>query len=54
MTPVYVGKKLVEVQLIHADQMSLYSFIILRRKKTPAQLFSCGICEMLENSGGCF
>ena len=37
----------------HAEQMSLYNFIILR-KKTPTQLFSCGICETFKNSGDCF
>ena len=36
----------------HAEQMSLYNFI-LRKKETPAQLLSCGICETFKNSGGC-
>ena len=35
-------------------QMPLYNFIILRKKETPAQMFSCGICQTLKNSGGCF
>ena len=35
--------------------MSLYNFIILRKKKqTPTHVFSCGICETFKNSGGCF
>ena len=24
------------------------------KKETPAQVFSCGICETFKNSGGCF
>ena len=47
-------KKLVEVRLNNTEQMSLYNFIILRKKETPAQVFSCGICETFKNSGGCF
>ena len=31
-------KKLAEVWLINAEQMSLYNFIILRKKGTPTQL----------------
>ena len=31
-------KKLAEVWLINAEQMSLYNFIILRKKETPTQL----------------
>ena len=34
--------------------MSLYNFIILRKKETPTQVFSCGIHETFKNSGGCF
>ena len=35
--------------------MSLYNFIILRKKKqTPTQVFSCGACETFKNSGGYF
>ena len=33
MTSIYMKKISVEVQLIHAEQMSLYSFIILRKKQ---------------------
>ena len=53
---------LLEVWLIHAEQMSLCNFIILRKKndlqffkkETPTQVFSCGICETFKNSGGYF
>ena len=38
-------KKLAEVRLINVEQMSLYNFIILRKKETPTQVFSCEICE---------
>ena len=38
----------------HAKQMSLYNFIILRKKETPTQVLSCGIGEAFKNSGGCF
>ena len=31
-------KKLAEVWLINAEQMSLYNFIILRKEETPTQL----------------
>ena len=33
MTSVYEKKMSAEVRLIHAEQMSLYDFIILRRKQ---------------------
>ena len=42
------------VRLIHAEQMPLHNFIILRKKGAPTQVFSCGICETFKNSGGCF
>ena len=45
---------LAEVRLIHVEQMSACNFIILIKKETPLQVFSCGICETLKNSGGCF
>ena len=45
MTSIYEKKISAEVRLIHAEQMSLYNFIILRKKETPTQVFSCGICE---------
>ena len=47
-------KKLAVIQLIHAEQILLYDFIILRKKETPTQVFSCGICETFKNSCGCF
>ena len=48
-------KNLTEVWLINAEQiMSLYNFIILRKKETPAQVFFCRICETFKNSGSCF
>ena len=53
MTSIYEKKISAEVRLIHAEQMSLYNFIILRKKETPTQVFSCGICETFKNSGGC-
>ena len=42
------------IQLIYAEQISLYNFIILREKKSPTQMFSCGISETFKSSGGCF
>ena len=33
MTSVYEKKNSAEVRLIHAEQMSLYNFIILRKKQ---------------------
>ena len=33
MTSIYEKKILAEVLLIHAEQMSLYNFIILRKKQ---------------------
>ena len=45
---------LAEVRLIHVEQMSVYNFIILIKKETLLWVFSCGICETLKNSGGCF
>ena len=33
MTSVYEEKNLAEVQFIHAEQMSLYNFIFLRKKQ---------------------
>ena len=33
MTSIYEKKNLATVQLIHAEQMSLYNFIILRKKQ---------------------
>ena len=33
MTSIYEKKNLAKVQLIHAEQMSLYNFIILRKKQ---------------------
>ena len=47
-------KILAEVRLIYAEQISLYNLIILGKKETPAQMFSCGITETSKNSGGCF
>ena len=38
-------KKLAEVRLINVEQMSLYNFIILRKKETPTQVFSHEISE---------
>ena len=29
-------------------------FYNFKGKKTPTQVFSCGICETFKNSGGCF
>ena len=54
MTSICEKKISAVVWLIHAEQMSLYNFIILRKKETPAQVFFCGICETFKNSGGCF
>ena len=54
MMSIYEKNFLTEVQLIHAEQMSSYNFIILRKKEAPTQVFSCGICETFKNSGGCF
>ena len=34
MTTIYEKKFPAEVRLIHAEQMSLYNFIILRKNKT--------------------
>ena len=34
-----------KVQLINAEQMSLYNFIILRKKR-DSEMFSCGIWEL--------
>ena len=45
MTSICDNFFLAEVWLIHADQMSLYNFIILRKKETPAQVLFCGIGE---------
>ena len=53
MMSVYKKKVLAEVWHIHAEQMSLYNFVILRKKETPTRVFSCGICETFKN-GGCF
>ena len=40
MTSIYVKKNSAEVQLIHAEQMSLYNFIVLRKKQwTQMDLF---------------
>ena len=47
-------KNLAEVQLINAKQMPLYNFIILMKKETPTQMFSCGTCKTFKNSGSCF
>ena len=33
MTPIYKKKNSVEILLIHAEQMSLYNFNILRKKQ---------------------
>ena len=33
MTSIYEKKNSAEVRLIHAEQMSLYNFIILRKKQ---------------------
>ena len=54
MTSIYEEKISAEVWLIHAEQMPLYNSIILRKKESPPRVFSCGICETLKNSGGCF
>ena len=54
MMSVYEKFFLAEVQLIYAKQISLYNFIILRKKETPTQVFSCGITETFKSSGGCF
>ena len=43
-----------EVQIIQAEEMSLYNFVILKEKETPTQVFSCGICETYRNRSGCF
>ena len=43
-----------EVQLIHAEHMSSYNFIILRKKRDSTQVFSSGIQEIFKNSGSCF
>ena len=45
MTSIYEGKVSSKVQFIHAEQMSLYNFIILRKKR---------ICKTFKGSGGCF
>ena len=49
----YEKKISAEVRLIKAEQMSSHNFIISRKKETPAQVFSCGICQTFKNSGGC-
>ena len=54
MRSIYEKKVLAKVQLIHAEQMPLYNFVILKKKGTPTQVSSCGICETFKNSGGCF
>ena len=36
---IYEEKILTEARLIHVEQMSLYNFIILRKKKTPTRCF---------------
>ena len=55
MTSIYEKKISAGVWLVHAEQMTLKEKIILRKKKeTPTQVFSCGICETFQNSGGCF
>ena len=53
VTSIYVGKVLSKLQLFHAEQMSLYNFIILRKKETPTEVYSCGICKTFKGSGGC-
>ena len=42
-----------KVWLIHAEEISLYNFLILRKKETQTEVLSCGICEIFKNSGGC-
>ena len=37
--------------LQHAEQTSLYNFIILRKKETPTQVFSSENCETFKNNG---
>ena len=54
MASIYENKTSAEMGLIHAKQMSSYDLIISRKKGTLTQLFSCGICETLKNSAGCF
>ena len=54
MASVYEEKISAKVWLIHAEKISLYNFIILRRKETPAQVFSCGIRGTFHIIGGCF
>ena len=55
VTLIYEEKvSMAKVQLIHAEQMSLYTFVILWKKETSKQVFSCGICETFKDSGGGF
>ena len=55
MTLIYEEEvSMAKVQLIHAEQMSLYNFIILWKKETSKQVFSCGIRETFKDSGGGF
>ena len=58
MTSIYEKKKKkknpADVQLIHAEKMSSYNFIILRKKETPTQVFSYGFFQTFNNSGGYF
>ena len=39
-------KKLEEVQLIYAEQMSLYNFIILRKKRNSNKCFSVDLVKL--------
>ena len=54
MTSICEKKISAEVWLIHAEQMSLYNFIILRKKETPAWVVFYEICENFKNSGSYF
>ena len=54
MTSICEKKISTVVRLIYAEQISLYDFIILRKKETPTQVFPCGISETIKNSVGCF
>ena len=54
MMSIHQKKISAEVQLIHAEQMSLYNFIILCKKTDSDTGFSCGIYETFKKSGGCF
>ena len=54
MTPIYWKKIPAEVQLIHAEQMSLCNFIILRKKRDSNTGIFLWNSWTFKNSGGCF